>query len=232
MKKSLKLTVGVFVLFLGTVSAQETTLMVSEVSFHKGLIGFRFMPTVSAFNVKRSDGVVQSDFTFGYGFGGLVGVNFNKNIGLQLELQYNSLSQKYSDQSIDRRVDIKYVNVPLLISFNTNRESFINLNAVIGPQIGFNVGSKLTTSGIPEESDVRAILAVKQNDFGFAYGLGIDFGLNKARSVRLDLGFRGVQGLIDISDNNNTQETNSYYILDKSRIKSFSIYGGLTFLVF
>lgn len=234
MKKFINVAVGALILATGVVYAQETVIIVDNNSdLRKGLIGLRFMPTVSSFDVHSSDGVTQADFTMGYGIGGLVGVNFNKNIGAQLEVQYNRLTQKYKDRDLDRRVDIDYVNIPLLFSLNTNRMAPVNLNLVLGPQIGINVGAKLKTTGSSDEgTDFTAILAVKDNDFGFAYGIGVDFGLGEAKTTRLDLGFRGVQGLIDISDKSRTQETDSYYILEKSFIKTYAIYAGLTFLIF
>lgn len=234
MKKLLNFTVGAMVLMVGTIQAQVPTKfgrVGPEVS--RGLIGLRFMPSWSSFDVKSSDGVTQADFTVGYGIGAVAGINFNKHISALLEVQYNKLTQKYKDQELDRRIDIDYINIPLLFSLNTNRMGLINLNFAIGPQIGLNVGSQLRTTGSSSDgTDFRAVLAVKQSDFGFAYGFGLDIGLNSARTTRLDLGFRGVQGLIDISDRSSTIDSGSYYILDKAYIKTYGIYAGLTFLIF
>lgn len=234
MKKLLKFTVGAMILSIGIIHAQESVVIISsDATLPKGLIGVRIMPSVSSFNVKSSDGVTQADFTLGFGVGGVVGFNFNKHVSALLEVQYNRLTQKYEDQELDRRVDIDYVNIPLLFSLNTNRMGPVNLNVSIGPQLGINVGSQLTTIGTSSEgTDFRAILAVKQNDFGFAYGFGLDFGLNQSRTKRLDIGFRGVQGLVNISDDSRTTESDSYYILEKSYIKTYCIYAGVTFLIF
>lgn len=234
MKKFINFAVGVVILVSGVVYAQEPIVYAKNgTDFRKGLIGLRFMPSVSSFELQSSDGVAKADFTLGYGFGGLIGVNFNKHIGVQLEVQYNRLTQKYQDQNLDRRVNVDYVNIPLLFSLNTNRMAPVNLNFVLGPQIGINVGAQLRTTGTSEDgTDFTAILAVKDNDFGFAYGIGVDLGLGEAKTTRLDFGFRGVQGLIDVSDDSRTTETNSYYILEKSYIKTYSIYAGLTFLIF
>ncbi len=74
------------------------------------------------------------------------------------------------------------------------------------------------------------VLSVKKGDLGLAYGAGFDFGLDPENKIRLGLGFRGVFGLLNISDDSKTQETNSYYVLDKTNIKTYSVYMGLSVL--
>jgi len=217
MKKLYIIIAGTFTFLASNVTAQDGGASV----------GLRFMPTISSLNVQSSDGIAQADFTVGYGFGGYVGGYFNKHIGLQLEFQYNALSQKYKDHELDRRIHVDYINIPLLFSLNSNRDAAVNLNLVAGPQLGINVGSRVETSTEGDMTQVRGVLAVKQGDFGIAYGVGIDIGLIPGGFLRLDLGFRGVQGLVDISDNSKTIETNEYYILQKSRMQSYSAYAGL-----
>ena len=99
----------------------------------------------------------------------------------------------------------------------------------IRDRIGISVGSELFTSD-GGDPDNEAVLSVKKGDLGFAYGAGFDFGLNTAKTFRLGIGFRGVYGLIDISDNSNNNSTNSYYVLDKALIKTYSVYLGASFL--
>lgn len=231
MKNLLNIAVGAMVFAGGTAFTQETTVVETS-DFARVVVGARFMPTVSSFKVQSSDGVTQADFTLGYGFGGLLGINFNKHVGAQLEFQYNKLSQKYVDRDLNKRIHVDYVNIPILLSLNTNKMAGVNLNFVAGPQFGINVGASVTPTGTSADGqDFRAILAVKDNDFGIAYGFGIDFGLNEAKTFRLDLGFRGVQGLIDVSDRSRTVETDQYYILQKSFIRTYSIYAGLAILL-
>jgi len=44
------------------------------------------------------------------------------------------------------------------------------------------------------------------------------------------MGFRGVYGLFDISDDSGTTSTDSYYVLDKTNLKTYSVYAGLSIL--
>jgi Outer membrane protein beta-barrel domain len=194
-------------------------------------LGVRFMPTFSSFDIKTSSGgTVSGTVSLGFGVGALVAVDFSKHFGVQGEIIYSSLSQEHTEQDIARKIKLRYVNIPLLLTFNTGRTKLVNFNVVAGPQIGLNVGSSLLTSGNTSSDSTQAILAVRKGDIGIGYGLGLDFGLNPARTIRLDIGFRGVLGLFDISDNNTTLSTNSYYILDRSHVKANAAYLGLSFI--
>jgi hypothetical protein len=153
----------------------------------------------------------------------------SKHIGLQLECNYNTISQTYKDQNLERQVHINYIDVPLLLSLSTDKSKCVNFNVVVGPQFGINAGSSITSNGTSASSDtVHALLAVKQGDVGVAYGAGLDFCLNKARTIRLDIGFRGVYGLVNIDSENIAPDT--YNVLVKASRKSYAGYAGLTFL--
>ncbi|HTF04908.1 MAG TPA: porin family protein [Bacteroidia bacterium] len=230
MKTLTAIVAGLALVGATQIHAQETgTTAPSSDGFHHMEIGFRFMPTFSAFDVRTSDnGVVRGTLTMGYGYGGLIGVNFNEHVGMQAEVIYLAMSQKYRDNGLDRTVKLNYVNIPLLLSLNTNKSSPVNLNFVAGPQIGINVGSEVTSSGGSQSDTITAIVAVKQGDLGFAYGAGLEFGLGANRNAHIDVGFRGVFGLIDISDKSQSTTTNEYYVLDRAHVQSYAGYIGLT----
>lgn len=195
-----------------------------------GEFGLRFMPTISSFDMKSSSGgTVTGQVTLGYGVGALLGYNFSDHVGVQGEVIYSSITQKYKELDVERKVNLKYVNIPLMLSLNTNKSGPVNFNLVAGPQIGISVGSDVYTSGADGTSP-QALLTVKKGDLGLAYGAGVDFGLSPSGAFRLGLGFRGVYGMFDISDNNNSTTTNSYYILDRTHMKTYSAYAGLSFL--
>ncbi|MCF8238344.1 MAG: PorT family protein [Saprospiraceae bacterium] len=196
-----------------------------------GEVGLRFMPTFTAFDAKTSDGgTIQGEVTLGYGGGLLLGYHFSDYVGVQGEIIYSSLSQKYKEMDIEHRVELKYINIPLMLSLNTGKTKPVNFNLVGGPQIGLSVGTNLTTTGDDGSGTSKAVLSVKKGDLGLAYGAGVDFGLNAAQTFRLGLGFRGVYGLFDISDNNNSSTTDSYYILDRTKIQTYSGYVGASYL--
>lgn len=192
-----------------------------------GIFGVRFMPTITSLQYSESQGVVETSFVLGYGAGILLGTNFNDNVGLQGEILYSQLAQMYKMNSdVEHKVKLNYVNVPLLLSLNTGISNPVNLNFVIGPQLGLNTGSSVEVSEGAEADTVHAVLAVKRGDIGFAYGIGIDFGTE----VKFSVGFRGVYGLVDISDQSNNITTNEYYILDRAHVRTYSGYAGISFL--
>lgn len=196
---------------------------------HKVELGLRFMPTFSSLKLRSYNGeVVRGDATMSIGYGAFLGVNFSKNVGLQAEVNYNEISQKYKDRNLDRQVNINYLNVPILLSLNTDKTRMVNWNVVAGPQFGFNVGSNSTTGSSGETDNLHAEIAVKQNDVGLAYGTGLDFMLNKSRTIRLDLGYRGFYGLI--SGKTDSSGDNTYNVLVRASRKAHGGYGGVTFL--
>ena len=198
--------------------------------FHRVEFGLRFMPTVTAFKMKTSDGgTVQGQATLGYGIGGALGINFTNHVGVQGEIIYNSYSQKYKDQYMDRTMKVKYVNFPLLLSLNTGKSKPVNLNFVVGPQVGYNIGSSVQTEGSNGSDTMTAVVVTKKADVGFAYGAGLEFALNETRTIRLDLGFRGVYGFLDIQPATgvNSREFN---VIGSNNIKTYSGVIGISFL--
>lgn len=232
MKKSFIIFGLIGVSFGTTIKAQDSVMVpVSSPSFHIVEFGFRFMPTFSSFDMKTSSGgTVKGEVTLGYGAGALLAINFSNHVGIQGEVIYNSLSQKFVDQELEREINLRYVNIPLLLSLNTGKSKPVNLNVVVGPQIGYNVGSSITSSGGASSDTLTTVLAIKKSDLGFAYGAGLEFALNETRTIRLDVGFRGVYGFVNVSNTSQTTETNSYYILDRAKVKTNAGYIGITFL--
>jgi Outer membrane protein beta-barrel domain len=217
---------------LASITCMMCMLMsTAQLNAQGGEVGLRFMPTVSNLSAKSSGGgVIEGKATVGYGIGMLIGFNFSDYIGVQVEGIYNSLSQNYVENDIEHKIKLKYFNIPLLLSLNTGKTKPVNFNIVGGPQLGISAGSSLETVNGNNINNTQAVLSVKKGDLGLAYGAGLDFGLNPALTWRLSLGFRGVYGLIDISDNSRSITSDSYYILDRTHIKTYSAYIGASML--
>lgn len=191
-------------------------------------VGFRFMPTFTVLDYAQVDNsTVETTMVLGYGFGGLIGVAVSDNVGIQAEVIYSALAQKYKEGDRTRTIKLNYINIPLLLVLNTGLDKPVNLNVAVGPQLGLNVGSSIDGSADGSGTDtVHAVLAVKKGDIGVAYGAGLDFG---SGNMKFCVGFRGVFGLVDISDNSHNKETNDYYVLDKAHVKTYAGYVGITF---
>jgi outer membrane autotransporter protein len=191
--------------------------------------GIRYMPTFSSLDLKNYNGdVVVGTANMQQGFGVMLGMNVSPHVGFQGEINYNQVSQSYKDVNLDRVVKIRYLNIPLLLSLNTNKAAPVNLNIVVGPQFGINVGSKMTESGNGNTTNLQAVVAVKKGDVGLAYGAGLEFALNPDHTCRLDVGYRGFYGLVDM--NANSVGSDSYNVIVKASRKSNGAYIGLAFL--
>ena len=232
MKKSFIISSLMFLSLVIVVNAQDSMKVAGPApSFHVVEFGFRFMPTFSSFDMQTSSGgTVKGEVTLGYGTGAVMGFNFSNHVGVQGEIIYNSLSQKYKDQGLQREINVRYINIPLLLSLNTNKSNPVNLNMVLGPQFGLNIGSSIKSSSGSSADTLTTVLSTKKSDFGFSYGAGLEFMLNSTKSIRLDVGFRGVYGLVNINNTNQSSDQNTYYILNRATVRTNSVYMGFTFL--
>lgn len=196
----------IFLIGLLCMSIGTTLKAQDDDAFHKVEFGFRFMPTLSSVSMETSSGgTIKGEATLGWGFGALLGLNFTNHIGLEADLLYNSVSQKYVDAGLDRVMNVRYLTIPLLISLSTGKSNPVNLHAEIGPEIGINIASSVKSSN----DTLITVLTTKQSDFGLAYGAGLGFTLNEDKTIRFDLGYRGIYG---------------------RKVKTNSAYVGFTFL--
>lgn len=201
-----------------------------EATFHKHEFGLRYLPTFTTLSFRNSSGdVVEGSATLSNGFGVMFAHNFNQIAGLQLEFNYDRISQKYKDMGLDKRVSINYINIPFLLALNTPKSCRVVLGVVAGPQFGINIGSKIDSESGGNGSDtLHAMLAVKPGDVGLAYGAGLGIVLDNAGNIRADVGYRAVYGLVDMSGS--SSGANSYNVLVKGSRKSKGGYVGITFL--
>jgi hypothetical protein len=194
-------------------------------------LGIRYLPTFSSLALRTYGGeTVEGELVMSHGFGVMLGVNLSRHVGLQGEVNYYEVSQKYKDQSLERQVNVSFLNIPVLLSLNTDKSQMLNFKIEAGPQFGLNVGSSVETRGNRNADTLRAVVGVKEGDVGAAYGAGLDIMLNAQRTVRLDLGFRGFYGLVDMNADQSSNNPDTYNVLIKASRKTYSGYAGLTFL--
>ena len=236
MKQSIRI-IGIAILIATQqTNAQESIILpldktetISVPKYRKAELGIRFMPTFSSFNITTNTGnTVKGNVTLGFGIGAMAAFNITSHFGIEAELIYNTLSQKYSDANLEREINVRYVNFPLLFSLNTGKGKPVNLNFVAGPQIGFSTGSSIKSSG---GDTLLTVFSTKRNDFGFAYGAGLEFMLNTTRTLKLDIGFRGVYGFVNINNTSTTAANiNTISMLSKATVQTKSAYAGVSFL--
>ena len=191
-------------------------------------IGARLMPVVANFKYNdMGNSTAEASGVVGWGWGAFLGFNLSDHVGLQGEVMYSPLAQKYKIADRVEEIKIDYINIPLLLRINTGYSKPVNLNFVFGPQFGYNVGSSTHTEDHGQTTDFETKVAVKSGDLGIAYGVGLDFSLGGY--TKLGIGYRGVYGLIDISENSNSTTTSDYYVLDRTYTRTNAGYIGLSF---
>jgi hypothetical protein len=190
-------------------------------------LGFHYMPTFYSFDFNKENGdVIKGSVTLSHGFGGMLALNFSPHVGVQGEVDYYKATQKYKDASANYHVNIKYLDIPVMLSLNTNKMARVNLNAVVGPQFGINVGSDVSSSG--STTTATATVAAKKGDMGAAFGAGLEFALDESHNVRLDLGYRGFYGFVKMDADKTGNDT--YNVIVSANRKTNAAYIRLTFL--
>jgi len=140
-------------------------------------LGFRYKPSFSSIDIRlATGGVIKGNLENQLGFGTMLAYHFTAHIGLQTEVDYFELSQTFLDGDMRLRVDLGYMNIPILVPISTNKLNWLNWNFVVGPQLGLNVGTKLNNTSSSDSS--KAVIDVKSGDIGFAYGTGLEVALN------------------------------------------------------
>jgi hypothetical protein len=200
----------------------------------RGEFGLRYMPTFSSLRVRNANNeTVSGTLSMSHGWGMMLGFNFSKHVGIQGEVNYNEVNQKYKDQGLNRTVHISYLNIPVMLSLNTDKSAPVNVNFVVGPQFALNVGASVKEEGSVNNNGgtetVRATVAARSGDVGAAYGAGLEFMLNDAHTLRLDLGFRGYIGFIDMKADQTSNNPDTYNVLVSASRKTYAGYLGLTF---
>jgi hypothetical protein len=220
----------------GTISAQTGTKMNESVILSDSVLrnplrtvefGVRYMPSFTSVNLKSQNGEqINGSASITHGFGVMLGFNFTRHIGILAELNYLQVNQKYADRGVNRELTVRYINIPVMFSLNTNKLAAFNLNFSVGPQFGINAGSDFSSTGT-ESDTLRAVFLVKQSDVGLAYGAGFELALNNSHTVRFDGGYRGFFGVFNVGTDGTSD--NRHLMLNSSR-KTYGFYLGLTML--
>jgi hypothetical protein len=197
----------------------------------RGEFGIRYMPTFGTLRVRNyNNETVSGTLSMSHGWGIMLGFNFNDHVGIQGEVNYNEINQKWKDRDLNRTVHVSYLNIPVLLSLNTDKSAPVNVNFVVGPQFALNVGSSIKGGSSAGSETVTATVAARSGDVGAAYGAGLEFMLNPAHSLRLDVGFRGYYGFVDMRADQTSNNPDTYNVLVSASRKTYAGYIGLTFL--
>jgi hypothetical protein len=96
---------------------------------------------------------------------GLLGhIHLAKQLAFQPEIVYSGQGAKFSTAGIETKINLDYINIPLLLQYMFDNGFRIQA----GPQVGFLINAKSKTNG--NSTDIKNNL--KKVDFGLGAGVG------------------------------------------------------------
>lgn len=126
-------------LLIGSMWAQEGAIRIGAVLLPQ---------STWLLNQDDSDAGPELDYESTWGFAGGVSAsyNFSDYLGVGLDVLYSNQGQKYkgtqSGISYTAKTTLNYLKLPLLLRFNSDPNSVVQLNAFLGPQFSFLLSYK------------------------------------------------------------------------------------------
>lgn len=163
-------------------------------------------------------------FTWGGNIGIELGYNFSKRWGIQIEPSFSWAGQKYDDDflgpvyrdqfsspptwrvpetryvNVKRTVRLNYVQVPLMVKFQTRLDDRTNFFVMLGPQIGFRTAATEEVKVNFEVYDAYRFTAdqkFQKIDAGIAFNFGLD--VYPTEWLYLSIGLPIYFGITDIN---------------------------------
>ncbi len=138
----------------------------------------------------------KSDFSGGI----LASIPLVNGVTLQPEILYSGQGTSFSDSVSSGKLNYGYLNVPVLIKFQTASGLF----AETGPQFGYLLSAKET--GGEQSIDFKS--STQSTDFAWVFGLGFKLPLGLGIDARYNLGLTNISKASDI---NNATVKNSVF---------------------
>ena len=138
---------------------------------------------------------VSQTYLLGYNGGLVFRYIAEKNVGMQLELNYSQ--RGWSENPLNYERQLNYIELPFMTHIYIGKKSRFFLN--LEPKISYFISEKTTVNLTENPTEVQQITAVQNPfDYGLCAGLGILFNL-KGNVLQLDT--RANFGLSDVFSN-------------------------------
>ena len=148
---------------------------------------------LNLYNIHNSNSV-KYDSRTGFNLGLLGHIHLDKHLAFQPELVYSSQGASYGSGSSKSKLNLGYINVPLLLQYMFDNGFRIEA----GPQIGFLINAKSKT----DNTSVDVKNSFKKVDAGIGAGIGYVSTSGFGVDARYNL------GLSNINDNSSVKSTN------------------------
>ena len=149
---------------------------------------------LNIYNINNDNGA-KSDNLLGFNLGLVGHIHLAKQLAFQPEIVYSAQGAKFNTGSVETKIQLGYINVPLLLQYMF--DNGFRLQA--GPQVGFLVNAKSKTPNLTV--DVKD--NYKKVDVGLGAGIGY---VNPSTNFGIDARYN--LGLSNINDNSSVKSTN------------------------
>jgi hypothetical protein len=154
---------------------------------------------LNLYNIKNSNGA-KYDTKAGLNAGLIGHIHLDRQFAIQPEVVYSSQGAKYTTVGIETKLNLGYINVPVLIQYMFDNGFRIEA----GPQVGFLISAKSETNNI--NIDVKNNL--QSVDFGLGAGLSY---VNPSTGFSIDGRYN--LGLSNINESSSVKSTNKGFQL-------------------
>ena len=147
---------------------------------------------------------IENNTLVGFHAGGLLRFKFG-GLALQPEVLFSTQGAKLKDASSEQDYKISYVNIPVMVQYETEGGFYVEA----GPQVGFKVSEDVPNSTIEDFA--------KSTDFSIAAGLGYHSKMGLGIGGRYTIGISKVgdfdAGAIDPDFKNGVIQVSIFYTL-------------------
>jgi outer membrane protein with beta-barrel domain len=157
---------------------------------------------------------IRGDFSNGYdsriGFnaGAFVELPVTGKFSLKPEVVYSLQGADLSNNIVDGKLSLHYINVPVLVKYNFVKGLF----AETGPQIGFLTSSKFKER--PSGSTNRNP-NLRKTDFSWSFGLGYELPMGLGINGRYNLGVNTTAPHKNVDQKNSVVQIGLFYKIGK-----------------
>jgi hypothetical protein len=136
--------------------------------------------------------------SFGGGFGFVAGYNFNKSLGAEININFNTHNMKYTGDigttanpyEYKSKTKLKYIDIPIL--FKAGGETYFEF----GPEFSFLSKAEYSFKSDNVDSTMSVKSDFSGSSFNIVFGFGHNFEIDKQFAI--NAGFRLMYGLSDI----------------------------------
>ncbi len=157
-------------MFAGLISANTVSAQQGFSVSVKGTPQFSFLQNKD----DNNNNSYSRKATFNTNFGVGAGYNFDKYLGVGVDVLYSLQGQKYDLNSIEYKQKVNYVKVPVYFTYNSDASKIVSFIGKVGPQVSFLTDAKLTDNNSGKTLDDTKD-RYKTTAFGGAAVAGVQF---------------------------------------------------------